>query len=106
MSGRLDGGGRGGGGFQDQLAAIDLAAATGDHAAILVAADAIQSRLLRLSELLSTWSAKPVRPNVRTALTKGSVTLQTICSPSYSGNQADIARQLQDLSRSLTHACG
>jgi hypothetical protein len=92
--------------LQDQLVAIDHYAAIGDHASIMIAAGAIQTRLLNLSNLLSTWSNRPVRPSVRIALTKGVTMLQTVCSESYPGNQADIARQLRDLSTSLTRACG
>ncbi len=92
--------------FNAQLAAIDAAASANDQNAIVKAADTIQTRFLALAKSLSTWGAMPVRPPVRSALTHGAATLQAICAETYAGNQNDIARQLTDLSHTLTKACG
>jgi hypothetical protein len=89
-----------------QLAVIDQAAAEGRPTAILLAADAIQNRLLSLAGKLSTWAKRPVQATVRKALTGGAATLRAITASTYPGNQADIARQLSELSRALIRACG
>jgi hypothetical protein len=92
--------------FNKQLDVIDEAAAAGDQASIMKAADTIQIRLLALADSLASWGAERVPAPVRTALSGGAATLRAICAESYSGNQTDIARQLGLLSRSLTRACG
>jgi hypothetical protein len=92
--------------FALQLAVIDQAAAEGRTSTILLAADAIQNRLLSLAGRLSTWSKRPVPAAVRKALTGGVATLHAITASTYPGNQADIARQLTELARALTRACG
>jgi hypothetical protein len=92
--------------FNAELDAIDRAAAKGDHVAIVTAADTIQTRLLALAGSFATWARRPVEASLRRALNGGAATLQAVCAETYSGNQADIARQLGGLSRALTRACG
>jgi hypothetical protein len=92
--------------FNANLNAIDLAAASGDQVGLMAAADAIQTQLLRLARALTDWSNKPIPASVRTALTRGAATLHQICATTYSGNQADIAQQLNEMSKALAGACG
>jgi len=92
--------------FNANLDAIDRAAASGDQVALMSAADAIQNGLLALAAELTDWSHKPIPQSVRTALVHGAATLQAITATTYSGNQADIAQQLTQMSKALTGACG
>src|SRR5262249_53664322 len=79
--------------FALQLAVIEQAAAQGRPSAILLAADAIQNRLLTLAGKLSTWAKRPVQAPVRKALAGGAATRRAITASTYSGNQTDLARR-------------
>jgi hypothetical protein len=92
--------------FNANLNAIDRAAASGDQVGLMSAADAIQNGLLALAATLTDWSHKPIPASVRAALVHGAATLQAICATTYSGNQADIAQQLTEMSKALSGACG
>jgi hypothetical protein len=92
--------------FNADLDVIDRAAASGDQVSLMSAADAIQNGLLALATELTGWSQKPIPDAVRVALVHGAATLQAITATTYSGNQADIAQQLTDMSKTLTGACG
>jgi hypothetical protein len=91
--------------FAVNLDAIDQAAAQGNQAQLMAAADAIQNRLLGLAESLVGWASQPVPLTLRSTLLNGAATLRTITGSSYSGNQADIAQQLQDMSHALAGVC-
>jgi hypothetical protein len=90
----------------EQLQAIDDAAARGDQRAIVVAAEAVQDRLLTLAASMALWASQPVSPPVRTALVRAAATLRAICAESYAGTPDDIDRELGELGRSFAGACG
>jgi hypothetical protein len=92
--------------FNEQLNAIDTAAAAGDQGAIMKAADTIQTRFVSLADSLASWGEMPVQAKVRAALTGGAATLRTITAETYTGDQTDIAQQLGKLSHTLQAACG
>jgi hypothetical protein len=88
-----------------QLGAIDTAAARGDQAAVVVAANAIQREFVHLAGSLRFWSYRPVTRRVRAALAQASAAVDAITAESYPGTQTDIARDLERLARALGTAC-
>jgi hypothetical protein len=91
--------------FNDQWARLEKAAAKGDPAAMVRAAELIQRTFVELAEGLGTLSRKSVSPQVRLALAEGAAILTEIASQTYSGTTADISRELADLAAGFARAC-
>jgi hypothetical protein len=91
--------------INDEIAAIELAAAEGDQTAMVSAAEEIQKTFLNLSTSLRFLSQMSVSPAVRAALLQGTVELAEITSVSYAGSTTDIQRSLTDLVAAFRRAC-
>jgi hypothetical protein len=91
--------------FNNEIAALERAAAKGDQAAMVAAAEAINTRFTQMAAALSSAAQKKVSPALQAVLTKGSALLSEIPSPSYAGATADIAKRLSDLAAALVTAC-
>ncbi len=91
--------------FHDQLLAIESAAARGDQASVVLAADAIQQRIVGLATSLIRWSQLPVSPTVKGTLLLAASSLLAVSSKTYPGNQADISRRLDELKRKIDAVC-
>jgi hypothetical protein len=92
--------------FNEQMAALERAAAKGDQDAVVAAATAIQDRLTQLGKAASVYTTKAVSPQLRAALVEIVVAVTEISSPSYPGTQADIKQKLINLGDAFTKACG
>lgn len=92
--------------FNDQLAALEKAAAKGDQTAMVAAAEAINKEFLAMASALGALSQKTVSPSVKAALTDASAALSDIASETYTGTMADIKKKLTELGASFTKACG
>lgn len=92
--------------FNDQMAALERAAAKGDQDAVVAAATAIQNRLTQLGTTAAAYAAKAVSPELRAVLVETVVAITEISSPSYSGTQADIKQKLVNLGAAFAKACG
>ncbi len=91
--------------FNDQLVALEKAAAKGDQTAMVAAAEAIHKKFTEMAAALGTLSQKSVSPSVKAALTDASAALTEIASETYAGTMADTKKKLTDLALSFTKAC-
>ncbi|MDT5025262.1 MAG: hypothetical protein QOE61_1688 [Micromonosporaceae bacterium] len=91
--------------FTDQIAALEAAAAKGDQAAMVAAAELIQKKFLALSATLTTLSQKRVDPGVKAALTDAAAALKEISSSSYPGTTQDTQKRLGDLAATFAKVC-
>ena len=92
--------------FNEQLAALERAAARGDQNTMVEAAEVIIDQVTDMSTALRAFAQKAVTPRVRAALSRASAMLAEIASESYAGSPSDIRRTLTGLGTSLTKACG
>lgn len=91
--------------FNDQLVALEKAAAKGDQTAMVAAAEAIHKEFTEMTAALGTLSQKSVSPSVKAALSDASAALTEIASETYAGTMADTKKKLTDLAASFTKAC-
>jgi hypothetical protein len=87
------------------LAVLEAAAAKGDQAAMVAAAELIQKKFLDLAASLATLSQKFVDSDVKDALTAASATLKEISSESYPGTTQDTQKRLGDVAATFAKAC-
>jgi hypothetical protein len=92
--------------FNEQLASLERAAARGDQASLVEAAEVIVDQVREMSRVLRSFAQKAVTPRVRAALRRAAATLTEITSESYSGSPSDIRRTLSGLGPALAKACG
>jgi hypothetical protein len=91
--------------FNDQWARLEKAAAKGDQAAMVRAAELIQRTFVELAAGLGAMSRRSVSPQVKLALAEGSAVLTEISSQKYAGTTADISRELADIAAGFAKAC-
>jgi hypothetical protein len=91
--------------FNEQIGALETAAAKGDQTTMVSSAEVIQKKLVELAASLKTLSQKSVTPAVKTALTDASSALTEIASESYTGSPQDIQKKLTDLAGTFAKAC-
>jgi hypothetical protein len=92
--------------FNEQLAALEQAAARGDQNTMVEAAEVIIEQVTEMATALRVFSQKAVTPRVRSALAKASAKLAEIATESYAGSPTDIRSTLTGLGTSLSKACG
>ena len=91
--------------FNDQLAVLERAAARGDEATMVAAAEKIMDELTEMATTLRVYAQRSVTPPVRAALSKAAATLSEMASESYPGSPADIKKALTGLGSAFTSAC-
>jgi hypothetical protein len=91
--------------FNVQIAALEQAAAVNDQAALVAAADAINKEFTALAATTATLAARPVSPQLKTALTDISAALSVMSSTAYTGTTVDIRKKLADFAAALNKAC-
>jgi hypothetical protein len=92
--------------FNDEIAAIEAAAAKGDQPGMVGAAKIIQDKFVTLSSSLTSLSRRPVDSDVKVALTNAAAALKEITSESYRGSTQDTQTKLSNLAIVFAKACG
>lgn len=92
--------------IDERLEAVEHAAAEGDQAAMVEAAEAINTQFLSLSTRFAAQSQVPsLSPPVQETLADVSEALAEMASPRYIGTSVDIKREMIDFSAALTRVC-
>ncbi|HLT11667.1 MAG TPA: hypothetical protein VK028_12845 [Micromonosporaceae bacterium] len=93
--------------INEQLALLEKAAADGDQAGMVQAAEAINTQFTSLSDRFATQAkVASVSPAVQDALADVSAALAEMASPRYVGTQVDIKRKMIDFEIAFVRACG
>lgn len=92
--------------FNDQLAALEQAAAKNDQAAMVAAAEAINKQFTDLASALGVLAQQPVSPAVKVVLSDVSTALTEMASLSYTGTTVDIRKKLLDFAAAFGKTCG
>jgi hypothetical protein len=92
--------------FNEQLAALERAAARGDEGTMVEAAEVIIEQVVEMATALRVFAQKAVTPRVKAALNRASAKLAEIATESYTGSPTDIRTTLTGLGASLSKACG
>jgi hypothetical protein len=91
--------------FNEQIAALEQAAAQGDQAAMLAAAEAINQKFVDLAETMTRLANRPVAAELRTVLTDIASALTDMSALSYTGTTVDIRKKLLDFAAAITRVC-
>lgn len=91
--------------FNDQMAALEQAAARGDQAAMVAAAGAINKRFMSLGATLTQLATRPVSPALRAVLTDIATALAQMSSLAYTGTTVDIRKKLLDFAAAFAKVC-
>ena len=83
--------------FNDQIAAIEQAAADGDQAAMVAAAETINKQFVSLAAILTQLSERPVTPALATVLTDIATALAQMSSLSYTGHDGGHSQEAAGL---------
>lgn len=93
--------------INEQLALLEQAAADGDQAGMVRAAEAINTQFTSLSDRFATQAkVASVGPAVQDTLADVSAALAEMASPRYVGTQVDIKRKLIDFEVAFVRVCG
>jgi hypothetical protein len=91
--------------FNDQIAALEQAAAHNDQAAMVAAAEAINQQFVSLGSTFTQLAKRRISPELRTVLTDISTALEEMSSLAYTGTTVDIRRKLLDFSAAISGTC-
>ncbi len=91
--------------FNDQLAALEQAAARNDQSAMVAAAEAINKQFVSLAAILTQLSERPVASALKTVLTDIATALTQMSSLSYTGTTVDIRKKLLDFAAAFNKTC-
>jgi hypothetical protein len=92
--------------YNDELAVLEKAAAQGDQATLVEAAEKIQKKFVQLADGLSELSKRSISPKLKAALLEASAALTEIASQTYAGTTSDIKDRLASLGTSFVPVCG
>lgn len=93
--------------INDQLATLERAAAAGDQAGMVAAAEAINTQFTSLSARFATQAqVQSVSPPVQDTLADVSAALAEMASPRYIGTMVDIKRKMIDFAAAFVRVCG
>jgi hypothetical protein len=91
--------------FNDQIAALEQAAARNDQASMVRAAETINRQFENLAATLTQLSERPVTPALRTVLTDIATALTQMYALSYTGTTVDIRKKLLDFAAAFAKTC-
>jgi hypothetical protein len=91
--------------FNDQIAALEQAAARNDQAAMVAAAAAINKQFLSLAATLTQLAERPVTPALKTVLTDVATALTQMSALAYTGTTVDIRKKLLDFAAAFAKTC-
>jgi hypothetical protein len=91
--------------FNDQIAALEQAAARNDQVAMVAAAEAINKEFVGLAATLSQLAQRPISPELKTVLTDVAAALTQMSSLAYTGTTVDIRKKLLDFAAAFTRTC-
>jgi hypothetical protein len=91
--------------FNEQIAALEQAAAHNDQAAMVAAAEAINQQFVDLGSSFTQLAKRRISPELRTVLTDISTALEQMSSLAYTGTTVDIRRKLLDFSSAISDTC-
>jgi hypothetical protein len=91
--------------FNDQIAALEQAAARNDQATMVRAAETINRQFANLAATLTQLAARAVSPALRTVLTDIATALTQMYALSYTGTTVDIRKKLLDFAAAFTSTC-
>jgi hypothetical protein len=91
--------------FNEQIAALEQAAARNDQAAMVVAAEAINEQFMSLGNTFTQLAKRRISPELRVVLTDISTALEEMSALSYTGTTVDIRRKLLDFGTAIGSTC-
>jgi hypothetical protein len=91
--------------FNDQIGALEQAAARNDQASMVSAAEAINKQFVQLAANLNQLAAYPVSPELKKVLTDIITAVNQMSSLSYTGTTVDIRKKLLDFAAAFTRTC-
>lgn len=91
--------------FNDQIAALEQAAARNDQTTMITAAEAINKQFVDLGTQLGQLAQRPVSPELKTVLTDVAAALAQMSSLAYTGTTVDIRKKLLDFAAAFGRAC-
>lgn len=91
--------------FNEQIAALEQAAARNDQAAMVEAAEAINEQFVSLGTTFTQLAKHRISPELRSVLTEISTALEQMSSLSYTGTTVDIRKKLLDFSSAIGGTC-
>lgn len=91
--------------YNDELAVLEKAAAQGDQATLVEAAEKIQKKFVQLADGLGALSKRSISPKLKTTLIEASAALTEIASQTYAGTTSDIKDRLTSLGASFVPVC-
>ena len=92
--------------FNEQIAAIEEAAARNDQGAMVTAAEAINQQFVSLGNTFTQLVKRRISPELRVVLTDIATALEQMSSLSYTGTTVDIRKKLLDFTSAIDAACG
>jgi hypothetical protein len=92
--------------FNEQLVALEKAAAEDDQTGMVAAATVINAKLVDMATTLGTLAKGPVSPRVRGVLAESAIALTEMVSQSYQGSSTDIRTTLVRLRTRVGGVCG
>jgi hypothetical protein len=91
--------------FNEQIAALEQAAASNDKAAMVAAAEAINKQFADLAEVFAQLAERPIAPELQVVLTDIAAALTQMAALSYTGTTVDIRKKLLDFTSAIEHTC-
>jgi hypothetical protein len=91
--------------FNEQIAALEQAAARNDQTAMVAAAKAINQQFVSLGEAFAELAERPVEAQLRIVLTDIAIALEQMSSLSYTGTTVDIRKKLVDFTLAIQGTC-
>jgi hypothetical protein len=91
--------------FNEQIAALEQAAASSDQAAMVAAAEAINEQFADVAETFTDLATRPISPELQVVLTDIATALTEMSSLAYTGTTVDIRRKLLDFTSAIERTC-
>jgi len=91
--------------FNDQIAALEQAAARNDQATMVRAAETINRQFENLAATFTQLAERPVSAALRTVLTDIATALTQMYALSYTGTTVDIRKKLLDFAAAFANTC-
>lgn len=91
--------------FNEQIAALEQAAAHNDQAAMVLAAEAINQQFVNLGTAFTQLAKRRISPELRDVLIDISTALEEMSSLDYTGTTVDIRRKLVEFSTAIASTC-
>ena len=91
--------------INNQLSLLEQAAAAGDQAGLVAAAEAINTQFTTLSASFATQAQILTSPQLTKTLTDISAALAEMASPRYNGTMVDIKKKMVDFEAAFEATC-